>query len=404
MTAQALEGFRVLELCSGIAGPFCTKLVADMGADVVKIEAPDGGDEARRLPPFPDDIPDPEQSGLFLYLNSNKRGITVDIDKAEGRRIVRDLIGRVDILIEDRPPGELEALGLGYDALSKINPALIMASITPYGRSGPHSHYRARELNISHASGQGYLLPIPALDPSRPPVKPGGHMGECDVGLVSVLPLLAALFYCGTTGKGQFIEISRQEALISMQRVESVTFANDGVVIGRGGDGKTGMTGGIMPCKDGHVVLVTPQEHQWQALVELMGNPSWATGALCRDAAARSANAETINARVVEWMMQHTKEEIFRQGQSLSCPVAPVYTARDIVNSEQYRARGFFVEIDHPELGKLLLPSCAHQFSETPWALRRLAPRLGEHNEEVLCRDLGYSVEDLNHFKKAGAI
>lgn len=404
MAAKALEGVRVLELCSGIAGPYCTKLMADMGADVIKIEPPGSGDETRRLPPFRDDVPHPEKSGLFLYLNSNKLGITLDIITEDGRGVFTDLIGTVDVLIQDRPAGELERLGLGFDVLHRINPGLIVAAITPYGQTGPDRDYQARELNISHASGQGYLLPLPSLDTNRPPVKPGGHMGDCDAGLVAVLPVLAALFLKGTTGEGQFIDISRQEALISMQRVESVTFANHGVVMGRGGNDIGRMPGGILACKDGYVVVVTPQDHQWNALVELVGNPEWAQGELCRDTASRSVNAPTINEHLAEWMSRHTRDEIFRRGQALSCPIAPVYSAEDIANSEQYRARGFFVEIEHPEMGTLLFPSCAYRFSETPWALRRPAPLLGEHNQAVLCGDLGYSTQDLDRLRHAGAI
>lgn len=404
MTPTALEGVRVLELCSGVVGPFCSKLMADMGADVVKIEAPVTGDETRRMPPFCNDTADPEKSGLFLYLNSNKRGITLDIEKESGRQVLLDLVRDADVLTEDRPVGELERLGLGYDALREINPGLIVASITPYGRTGPYKNYRAQELNICHASGQGYLLPLPAIDPDRPPVKTGGHMADYDAGLVAVLPVLAAVFWKGTTGEGQFIEISRQEALISMQRVESVTFANDGVVIGRGSNSKGGMPGGIMACKDGYVVVITPQEHQWQALVEMVGNPQWAKGELCRDAVSRAANTEKINQHLGEWMLRHGKDEIFRRGQALSCPVAPVYSAEDIAKSEQYRAREFFVEVEHPEMGTLLFPSCAHHFSETPWAYRQSAPRLGEHNEEVLCGDLGYSTQELARLQEAGAV
>ena len=394
----------MLELCSGIAGPYCTKLMADMGAEVIKIESPGAGDESRLLPPFRDDVPNAEGSGLFFYLNSNKLGVTLDISRPQGTAVFADLVKRADILMVDRPVSELEDSGLGYETLHGLNTGLIVATLTPYGESGPYRDYRARELNISHCSGQGYLLPIPSLDTNRAPVKPGGHMADCDGGLVAVLPILAALFWKGSTGDGQLVEISRQEALISMQRVESVTFANDGVVIGRAGDGKDGMPGGMMACKDGYVVLVTPQEHQWRALIEMVGDPEWSSDGMCRDPISRSANAATINQLLEKWMLQHTKEEIFRKGQALSCPVAPVYTAEDIAQSEQYRARDFFMELDHPELGRFLFPSCAYRFSETPWALERLAPRLGEHNEQILCGELGYRKQDLARLRQSGTV
>ena len=404
MDARALRGVRVVEYCTRVSGPYCAKLLADMGAEVIKIEAPGVGDEARRMPPFLGDTPDPERSGLFLYLNSNKLGITLDLAKDQGREVFLRLVRDADILVEDRPPGEMAAMGLGYEALRAINPGIIFASVTPFGESGPYRGYKAHELNIAHVSGQGYLLPLPAPDMDRPPVKSGGHASDCDAGLVAALPILAALFWKGLTGQGQFVEISKQEALISMQRVESVTFPNDGVVMTRRGHMKGRMPGGIMPCKDGYVVAVVPQEHQWEALVELIGNPDWSQEEWCKDSVTRSQQVDEINQHLLDWMAQHTKEEIFRKGQALSCPVSPVYSAEDIVSSEQYAAREFFAEIEHPAMGRLRFPSSSYRFSKTPWKVERPAPLLGQHNQEILGRRLGYSKEELDAFRKACAI
>lgn len=405
MNSKALGGVRVLELCARVSGPYCTKLMADMGAEVIKIEQPGQGDEARRMPPFPGDVPHPEKSGLFLYLNSNKLGITLDPQKEAGKRIFLDLVRNTDVLVEDRPVGEMENLGLGYEALRQINPGLVMASITPFGRSGPYKDYKAYELNLAHVGGQGFLLPLPSPDLSRPPVKSGGHASDVDAALVAVVPILAAVFWKGATGQGQFVEISKQEALLSMQRVEAVTFPNDGVVMTRRGHMQGGRTpDGIMPCSDGYVVTITPEEHQWQALMELLGNPEWSKQEWCKDRATRSEHAEKIANLIAEWMRQHTKEEIFRKGQALSVPVSPVYSAEDVANSEQYTARQFFVDIEHPALGTIKFPSAAYRFSETPWRIERPAPLLGQHNEDVLCRRLGYSQHDLDQLKAAGVV
>ncbi|MCJ7832755.1 MAG: CoA transferase, partial [Deltaproteobacteria bacterium] len=187
MTPRALEGMKIVEYCNMVSGPYCAKLLADMGADVFKIEQPHSGDDSRRRGPFPDDIPHQEKSGLFLYLNSNKKGLTLDTKKPEGEKIFKKLIKKTDVLIEDRPPGEMEALGLDYEKLKAVNPGLIMISITPFGRSGSFKDYKAYQLNTVHASGQGYMLPIPALDMERPPVKVGGHSSGFDVGLVAVV-------------------------------------------------------------------------------------------------------------------------------------------------------------------------------------------------------------------------
>ena len=182
MTPGALEGMKIVEYCNMVSGPYCSKLLADMGADVLKVEPPFTGDDSRKRGPFPGDVPHQEKSGLFLYLNSNKKGLTLDPKKPEGKEIFKKLIEKTDVLIEDRPPGEMEELALDYETLKAVNPGLIMISITPYGRSGPFKDYRAFQLNTVHASGQGYMLPIPAEDMDRPPVKVGGQSSGFDVG------------------------------------------------------------------------------------------------------------------------------------------------------------------------------------------------------------------------------
>ena len=404
MTPGALEGMKIVEYCNMVSGPYCSKLLADMGADVLKVEPPLTGDDSRRRGPFPGDIPHQEKSGLFLYLNSNKKGLTLDLKQTEGKEIFRKLIEKTDVLIEDRPVGEMEELELDYETLKAVNPGLIMLSITPYGRSGPYKGYKAFQLNTVHASGQGYMLPIPAEDMDRPPVKVGGNSSGFDVGLVAVVAVTAAYYWKILTGKGQFIEMSKQEALMSMQRVESVTYANDQVVLTRGGDKVRRMPGGIMPCKDGYIVAVTPEEHQWRSLVQLIGDPEWAKEDWCQDPVSRAENAERINERIIAWTMNHTKEEIFRQGQALSCPIAPVNTAEDIYHSEQFKARNFFVDMEHPAVGKIPFPSSSFRFSKTPWKLMKAAPMLGEHNEEIYGRVLGLSEEELSNLKNKGVL
>jgi crotonobetainyl-CoA:carnitine CoA-transferase CaiB-like acyl-CoA transferase len=377
--------------------------MADLGAEVTKIEPPGTGDEARQMPPFPADRPDPEKSGLFLYLNTNKKGITLNIGKQEGKKIFQDLAREADVLVEDRPFGEMEQLGLGYDDLKEINPGLIMASLTPFGRTGPCKDYKAHQLNTAHASGQAFLLPLLSPHQKRPPVKVGGNTSDYDPGLVVVVAVLAALYWKGVSGRGQFIELSKQEALISMQRVESVTYANDQIVMTRTG-GQNRMPGGVLPCKDGYIVIITPEEHQWKALMALLGNPEWSKQSWCKDREARSKNASKINALLSRWTIAHTKEEIFKKGQALSCPVSPCQSAEDLFKSEQLAARKFFVELEHPELGPIKFPTSPYRFSESPWLFKQWAPLLGESNEAVYCGRLGYTKEQLEKLKHHGVI
>ncbi|MBN1613068.1 MAG: CoA transferase, partial [Deltaproteobacteria bacterium] len=183
MAEKALKGVKVLEFAGFVTGPYCTKLLADLGAGVIKIERPGLGDPARNRGPFPDDQPHPERSGLFLYLNTNKSGVTLDTGSPTGRRLFLEMIRRADILVEDHPPGAMETMGLGYDELEEVNPGLIMTSITPFGQTGPYRDYRAYGLNVAHASGSGYLTPVSPPEGDLGPVKAGGFFDEYCNGL-----------------------------------------------------------------------------------------------------------------------------------------------------------------------------------------------------------------------------
>ena len=220
---------------------------------------------------------------------------------------------------------------------------------------------------------------------------------------MAVVAVLATLYWKGISGRGQHIDMSKQEALISMQRVESVTYANDEVVMTRTGN-KTRMPGGVLPCRDGHIVVITVEEHQWNALMTLIGNPEWSKEPWCGDREARSQHADAINKLLTEWTIQHTKEEIFRKGQALSCPVSPSKSAADLMNSEQLKHRDFFAEVTHPFLGSLKMPTSASRFTESPWQFERPAPLLGESNEKIYCERLGYKEEELEILKTKGVI
>ncbi|MCP4753678.1 MAG: CoA transferase [Proteobacteria bacterium] len=404
MRKKALGKAKVLEFCTRISGSYCAKVMADMGAEVIKIEAPQTGDDLRRSGPFSGDDPHPEKSGRFLFLNSNKLGVTLDPRQSTGKRIFRELVKNADILVEDGPPEEMEALGLGYDELKVLNPGLVMTSITDFGRSGPYKDYKAHFLNISHVGGQGFMLPIPVRDNSRPPVMAGGSKGGYDIGITTLVAVLAAYYRKRISGRGQRVEVSRQEAMIALNRVESTNFPNYGMGVDRDERKNHPFVGGTMACKDGYVTILSPQDNQWDALVELLGNPEWAKQDFCRDGRSRMQNALQINELIEEWMKHQTREEVVKKGQALSCPVSAVNSAEDIVKSEQFEARGFFTEMEHPQAGKIKFPTAPYRFEKTPWHLDRPAPLLGEHNEEIFCRRLGYDKNELVKLREANVI
>ena len=385
-----------------VAGPYCTKLMADLGAEVIKIEPPSYGDKARRSPPFFRDIPDAEGSGLFLYLNTNKLGITLDITKSTGRDIFIELVKDADIIIEDNAPSWMAQHGLGYDDLKAINPDIIVTSITPFGQTGPYRDYKAYPLNVFQSSGEGYLTPGGVENMGRPPLRLGTFVGEYDSGLSAAIATLGALFYKRRSGNGQRVDISKQESIMSLNRLDMARFANHGEVITRARLGAP--YGGILPCKDGYTVFITWEPAQWEKLVHFMGDPEWARDEMFREYADRHKYGEVLNTLLTEWTMQHTKEELYHRGQEAGIAFGMVYTAKDLVESNHLEARGFFVDVDHPKTGTIKYPGTPYKFSETPCRIERAAPTLGEHNEEIFVKRLGHTKDEMRKWGATGVI
>lgn len=404
MKTGALERVRVLEFADFVTAPYCAKLLADLGADVVKIEHPGTGDEARRKGPFPDDIPHPEKSGLFLYLNTNKRGVTLDPATASGRKIFLDLAARADILVEDRPPGAMADLGLAYDTLREANPRLIVTSITPFGQTGPYRTYKAYGLNICHGAGAGYLTPVEdAAEGEKGPLKGGGYFDQCSNGLSAATATLLAFYQRQMTGEGQHLDISEQEASLAYDRVEIGMYTTENYICGRV---RPGGGAALSPCRDGHIIIAAVgNPKHWQALCEIMGNPPWTADERFQTDEGRFFHSLALNVLIGEWTKNHTKEELYHRLARAAIPVGAVRTQEELMKGdEQLRARGFFAEIDHPAAGRLTYPSASYRLSATPWELARPAPTLGQHNEDIYGEILGYRREDLVRLRQLGVI
>lgn len=402
MAGKALEGVKVLEYASLVTGPYCTKLLGDLGAEVIKIEKPGIGDEARRRGPFPRDIPHQERSGLFLYLNTNKLGITLDPSTPAGKEIFLALVRWADILVEDKPPKVMEDLGLTYDFLKRANAKLIMTSITPFGQTGPYRGYKAYCLNISHGAGAGYLTPVDSSEDELGPIKGGGFFDDYCNGLGAAAATLVALYSREITSEGQHIDVSEQEVSIAYDRVEVGTFASDGFISRRV---RTTVGTALLPCRDGYALIAMGEERHWKALVELMGNPEWTKEERFKDDESRVKHSQELNSLITEWTKTFLKEEIFHKLASAGIPAGVVRSLGDLIeHDEQLKARGFFVEIDHPEAGKLIYPSAPYRLSETAWQVERPAPTMGQHNEEVYSCLLGYAREELVGLREAGII
>jgi len=403
MPEQALSGLKVIEIGDLVSAPYCGKLLADLGAEVIKIEAPRIGDEARRRKPFAGEKAGVERSGLYAYLNASKFGITLDPKTEDGKTIFESLIRDADILVENNSPQEMADLGLDYKSLEKLNPRLIMTSITPFGQTGPHRDYKATELNLYHGGGFGFLTTFVLEEPVPSPVKAGGRQALFGAGLAGAVATLCGLFARENIGEGQQIDISVQECLAGQYEssIEHWTFNENemgGVSV------PVMMPINPLPCKDGFVFLMCVQEHEYDNLVKVMGNPEWADNELFESRFTRAEYFDALIIYLVEWAMQYTKEEIFKMCQDGDVPLAPAYTPEEIVKSEHLKARAYFVDIDHPEIGKVKYPGAPYRFSETQWQIVRHAPLLGEHNQDILVGRLGYKQQDIEKLRTNGVI
>jgi crotonobetainyl-CoA:carnitine CoA-transferase CaiB-like acyl-CoA transferase len=402
MQKGALSGVRVLEFGNLVSAPYCGKLMADLGAEVIKVEEPKTGDEARRRAPFANDIPGTERSGLFSYLNTNKLSLTLDTGTDTGKRMFKELAKQTDILVENRPPKLMKDLGFGYEALEKNNPMLVMTSITPFGQNGPYRDYKAYELNHYNSGGAGFISTITIEEQVMPPVKAGARLAQFMAGAEGAVAGMCALIAREQIG-GQHVDVSIQECLAGQieSKILHWTFRKE-VMGGRTNPFMMPLT--PLPCKDGWVFLQCVEERQFENLVEIMGNPDWAKEPIFKDRFTRARFKDALVILLSEWSEQYTKEEILKIGRAGRVPIAPAYSAADIFNSEHLKERDYFVEIDHPEIGKAKYPGAPYRFSETPWEIKKRAPLLGEHNEEILCNRLGCSREDLVRMAQAGVI
>ena len=400
MIQQALDGISVLDLGEYVSGPYCAKMLAAFGAEVIKVEKPGKGDVARRMGPFPGDEPHPERSGAFLYLNTGKKSITLNLESATGLQIFKELVGTTDVLVENFQPGVMASLGLDYTTLESINPRLIMTSITGFGQSGPYRDYKMSSIVGYAMSGHQYING----EPDREPLQGPGPQPEYQGGLHGFFGTMAALYSREDTDQGQCVDVSIMECLTGFHQFTIIRYTYGGEIKSRTGNRyESSYPITIYPCKDGHVALSASSPQQQELLYALVGMPELGEDPRFISPLDRIANAEAYDALVMPWFQERTKEEIFHTCSQWRVPCAPVTHPGELLSDPHFREREFFVEVDHPEAGKLPYPGAPFRMSETPWQTDR-APLLGEHNEEIYCQHLGYSREDLVKLRERGCI
>lgn len=403
MTAP-LEGIRVLDLSENVAGPFCAKLLADFGAQVTKIERPRRGDPARLEGPFFQDDPHPEKSALFLHLNTNKRSVTLDLETEEGRGICKRLAAQVDAVIESFRPGTLEALGLGYEVLEAVNPALILTSISDFGQSGPYRDLHGAEIVLSAMGGP--LLITGTRE--NEPLKLGGNVVQYHAGSAAAYATMLGLLSSELDEEGQHIDVAIYETQAGFRdrRVIYLTsYSYTGDTSKRPLTGR-GLGSGVKPCADGYVNVLGGA--RWFPLVcDMIGHPELANDPRFQRAgwaAVRPEAAEEFDEYYLPWLMERDKRTIVAEAQARHMLSAPIFTVQDLLEDPHYQQRGAFEEVDHPETGPRLYPGRPFIMSDSPRPPARRAPLLGEHTAEVLCGELGYSEADLERLRQQGVV
>jgi crotonobetainyl-CoA:carnitine CoA-transferase CaiB-like acyl-CoA transferase len=398
-----LDDVRVIELSGRLAGSFCAKLLADQGAQTLKIEPPGRGDPARYEPPFLGERPSANNSSLFLAYNTNKRGVTLDAATPSGQDLLLRLLEDQDILIESHQPGELAAMGLSYDVLREINPRLIVASITPFGQTGPYRNYQGADL-IAQAMG-GFLFTTGQGD--RPPMGTALEQTEVVGARNAAIAIMASLLRQRDAGQGQHIDVSIMEAVVSTPPNFIHMYSFGGVIASRGFFSDRAVLDGMhIPTRDSDVTLTTagtggnPMETWAEFLDEpRLRDPKFGTGQ------GRSENYQELLKIMREKLSEWHAHDFFQQAMDRRLVVGVVQSAKEVANCAHLEARGSFATHDHPEVGSLSYPGAGFLVDgENPVVTQRPAPRLGEHNYEVYCGELGLSVDDLALLQASGVV
>jgi crotonobetainyl-CoA:carnitine CoA-transferase CaiB-like acyl-CoA transferase len=404
--ALALDSLKVVELTCLDPMPFFAaamagKLLADYGAEVIKIEPPGLGAAERRWGPYRGEERNPETNGLHLYLNTNKLGVTLDLDDVTGRTDLYKLLADADILLNPNPPGLNERLGLDWRGLTRRLPGLTIVSTTFFGTESAYRNRRGGDLVATQMAVVGYGTPMQQVtDPAaQAPLRLAGRQSDYVTGYTAAAAALCALLVRKHKGAGgMHVDVSQWLSMAQMCRPELGIHSHEAPeapyrrrLLSRR---KTSIQY-IFPCKDGWVSFALATNRHWRGTKRIMGNPDWAESEMFNTLEGRLANSDALEALLTEWLSHLTREEVFKRAQAEHVPSFPVNSPAEVANNPQYAARRYFVDCVHPVAGRLRIPGAPIRFSRTPWQLKRPAPRLGEHNAEILGRRLGIETAEI---------
>jgi len=398
MPAGLLNGFRVLDLGSGISAPWCTKILADYGADVIKVETPGSGDASRRMGPFAGDDPHPEKSLTFLYLNTNKKGVTLDPSSVSGRKLFDRLLSEADVLVHNSPPAESKELGLDYASLAAVNPGLVVTSIAPFGQTGPYSDFQATDIVTYALSGLMYH----SGDSDQPPLRNVLDQSFYVAGSNAAAATQVALFARLTLGEGQHVDVSAAECL-GAHLVQPLPYYNYmGAVKGRRPVRGAGFEE-LMPARDGYVAPSVQGSQPWATIADLIGleelqDEKFATGA------GRVAHGEELKDLLIKGLAQWDRMPLFLASGERRLVFGMAQDAGDLAECPHLGARDFFVDVDHPVVGPARYPGMAVRLPGEDISSTLPAPLLGQHNSEIFGQELGYSAQELITLRQHGVI
>ena len=402
MDETALAGITVVDLTQFEAGPSCTEALAWHGANVIKVEPPKRGEPGRLAISEKPDV----DSLYFILLNANKRSVTLNLKDERGKELLRQLIAKADVVIENFAPGAIEKLGFGWDDIQAINPAAIFAQVKGFAQDGPYRDFLSFDM-IAQATGG--VMSITG-EPDGQPIRPGATIGDTGTGLHLAVSILSALLQRTRTGKGQHLQVAMQDAMTNYCRV---TFSRQALMedpAPRLGNGvASGAPGGLFPCKGGgpndycFIFVQREMENHWTRLCEAIGRKDLLEEPRFADGHLRMENKADIEAVVAEWTQTRTKDEVMAIIGGAGVPAGAVFDIKDLMESEDMRERGMMAEVEHPTRGRVVVPAWPVRMSGNS-APVTAAPLLGEHNEEVLGELLGMTAADVAALRENGAI
>lgn len=395
MSIGPLKNVRIIDISTMIAAPYGATLLGDFGAEVIKIEMPGQGDSLRSMGPFKEDEP-----LRWPALARNKKSLTLDLHGEEGQEILKKLVAKSDVIIENFRPGTLEKWDLSYDVLKEVNPEIIIIRVSGYGQTGPYAHKAGFGTPATAFSGFTYLHGYT----DRPPISPSFSLVDYITGVYVAFATTTALYYRDTTagGKGQVVDMGLYESVFRMLEFLVADYDQNGIVKER----SPGLSGhsspaGTFQTKDGHwIVLVTSSDRTFERLAAAMDKKDMLTDERFFTNKVRLENFNLTNSIVADWVKSYNRNDLQNHLDNCGVPISPINSIEDIFKNEQYKARENIVEVKHPRLGTIKMPGIVPKFSETPGAIRNIGPDLGEHTEEILKNLVGLSDEEIKELKE----